>query len=306
MTTESLEGALQARRWAFRTLDFRTLSAECSYRPSDLTWLLGTIAEAEYQLPADQVNAAQIVSSTGGRTQCLPIDAEATAAGRYLECKQEFADFKDEFFELPFGIRSQRWQTLTQRCIDFPDLLAQLHHLKSGLEIRFPSSIDDARQRELLQICREAFLASAPTAAHLRRSICNQWRADPETWEQVVDDLLMTHSRILEAIAPWIDVFGDERFYETGLKPKTFLPKQNHLHAGINRLDRQLARTSTHNPQNQIAQSPEVLVGTLWIWLTVAMVILTVILLLAEDPAVTPVDSFPTRQFGSTPFHRLR
>ncbi|MDB5347791.1 MAG: hypothetical protein JWP89_6168 [Schlesneria sp.] len=306
MTTESLEVALDARRWAFRTLDFRMLSTDCSCRPSDITWLLTTIAEAEYQLPSDQVNAAQIVASSNGLTQSSLIDAQASIAGRYHECWRELADFKNEFFELTINARSRRWQTLSQRCVDFPDLVTQLNLLEPGLETSFPSSIDDARQRELLQICRDVFLASAPIAARIRRTFCNEWRADPETWEKVVDDLLMTHGRILETIAPWIDVFGDELFYETGLKPMKFPLDQNHLHAGINRRERQMTRTSTHNPQSKATDAPGVLVGTLWIWLTVAMIIITAILLLAEDPAVTPVGSFPVSRFGSSPFHRLR
>jgi hypothetical protein len=217
MTTESHEFSLHARQWAFRALNFRTLSSDCSYRSSDATWLLGTIAEAGYQLPADQVNAAQIVTRSSSLAKCASIGARAENAGQYDEKCQDLAEFKSAFFDLTCGARSRRWESLSKTCAAFPDLISQLVRLKPGLECDFPSKTEDSRQQHMLQICRDVFLASPPTAARMRRRFCNEWRADPNVWEQVVDDLLLVDGEFLKTIAPWVDAFGDDLFHETSL-----------------------------------------------------------------------------------------
>lgn len=299
MTTEAFEHTHQARQWAFRTLNFRTLSDDCSYRPSDITWLLATVTEADYQLPGDDVNAAQIVARTLALDQSPAIGIHAMMAGRHHQLREEVADFTSVFFELTIGTRTQRWQALAQRCLDFPDLATQLDRLKPALEITFPSSIEDPLERQLLQTCREAFLASNPTAARIRRRFCSEWRKDPETWEKVVDAIVLKHDDLIQTIAPWIDAFGDQRFHETGLRPIRYAEHLS-LHAGINAHDRSLKRTAKTATNATQPEAPQVWIGTLWIWVTIAMIVITLILLVAGDPAVTPIDTFHTRPFGST------
>jgi hypothetical protein len=235
MTGQALTADLDARAWAARQLN-----CDCS----DIRSLLTLVTESDYVLSANETDAAQVFSN-------CPLDnypaivERSRRAGEFDRLTTNLADFKRHFFNLPCLERKQSWELLAIECSSFPDLMARLMRLKNGLDVTWPATSPGSNQQYLLQVCRDVFLASPLEAAHLRRRLCDRWRHDVATWEDVVDEMLENHGGILQAIAPWVDQFGDRRLWESRPQPAVKLVTDQ----GLQKSDQQFIGTFERDTQ---------------------------------------------------------
>lgn len=282
VTIEASAVEVNVRQWAVRTL-----KRDRSDHSLNISSLLGMVTDSDYVLSIDETDAVQIIA--GSRLgDCSPVN-RAAISGCYERQKEAIAAFREAYFDLPCPERTQQWETLARECSTFPDLTARLLRVKAGLNVVWPPVPAQTKSRYILNTCRNVFLASPPDAAHFRRMFCNQWRADVSGYEDAVDELLEAHGELFQAVAPWVDEFGDQRFWES--KPvRTFRvadlitqePAQPNQEPVLHVSGQTTDVDTRYRQDNQAPVSPEGRIGTLSIILTVLVVIGAVLVLLSE------------------------
>ena len=206
MTAESISVEADARRWAVLTLglDKQTESP-------DAAAVLRRVTESEYALAPEWIDAAQIVADPSSRDAQSTTFKQAAALGRHDRCRAALTIF----FDLPGDERRRRWQDLVGDCATEPALTMWLKRLEPGLDVDLPPLTENSIVSHLIQTCHDVFLARPVIAARLRREFCELWRSDFATWEDATDEALERHPLFFEAIAPWVDEFGDRRWRES-------------------------------------------------------------------------------------------
>jgi hypothetical protein len=272
-----------ARWWAVRML-----KRDDPDHSLKIASLLSRVTESDYVLSNDETDAVQIIANSN-LDGYSPLVNRAAVAGCYERQKEAIGAFTRSYFDLPCAERTRQWKAMTDDCSAFPDLTARLLRLKPGLNVDWPQVPSQTRSRYILQTCRNVFLASPPDAAHFRRTLCNQWRADVAGYEDAVDELLDAHRELFQAVAPWVDQFGDQRFWDSKpvrnfkvadrmtQDPVPADPKPFQQPSG------QMTDIDTRSRQEyQAPETPEGRLGTLTIVLTVLVVIGAVLILLSE------------------------
>lgn len=293
MTTPSSTIQPAAQSWANQLLDIES-SADSVKKLSDVFRL---ITQSDYVLSIDQANAAQHVTQSARADSRLPIGHEAISQWRYEQGLQAIAEYKAVFFDLTCDERSRRWELLAGQYADQPDLHSQLVQLKRGLQIEMPTDPSTSRQEYILRTCRNVFLGSPSTAAYLRRVFCNQWSAD-ESWEDAIDEALEHYGDVLAGIAPWIDEFGNQRFWESqAAKPPRVLKKVSE--SPVSQGDPWSVRPELR-PREAPSEPPLVRPShpgdwwsLVWVGITAFVIVLTIVILLFDGRAPMPVDKRP-------------
>ena len=210
MSTQTFPPTSDAVRWARQSLQIDDVGSA----PSTAE-LLRRVTESEYLLSPETADAVQLLADPDGLAPGSHIASLATQRGREQRLAAAVADCANEFFDLACDERRRRWKTLVDECANEPASAVRLNRLELGLDVEPPPLTDSANGNHLIQTCRDAFLARPLTAARLRRELCEMWRADVSTWEDVTDDALERHPQFFKAVAPWVDEFGDRRWRES-------------------------------------------------------------------------------------------
>lgn len=294
-----------AQSWANQLLDIESPSDPAKKRSE----LLRLISQSDYVLSIDQANAAQRVTDVAPNGQTT-LGREAISFWRYEQGLQVIADYKAVFFNLACDERSRRWELLAGQYADQPDLHSQLIQLKRGLKISMPADPPNSRQEYILRTCRNVFLGSPSTAAYLRRVFCNQWSAD-ESWEDAIDEALEHYGDVLAGIAPWIDEFGNQRFWESqDAKLPRVLTKV--IEAPVSQGE-QLSVQPELKSREALPEPPIVHPShpgdwwsIVWVGITAFVIVLTIVILLFDGTAQIPIDKRPLPRLPPLPYPRLR
>ena len=208
--TEASVLEADACRWAIHALDFDKQSELLDHAA-----LLRLVVRRDYSIGPEMIDAVQIVSNSLSLTAQPGRWRQAASQGRHQRCLENVTAFVQQFFDLSCDERRRRWTTLVMDCAGEPASAMWLNRLERGLDAELPPLTDNSNDNHLIQTCREVFLARPAKAARLRREFCEMWRRDVSTWENVTDEALERHPQFLEAVAPWVDEFGELRWRES-------------------------------------------------------------------------------------------
>lgn len=246
---------LNARRWSERVLGIGD--------GVDQARLLRYVAEQDYVVPEEQIDAMQVLVNPTGISLRAETMAQADRRDREACLDLKVAAFRQCFFILSCDERQRRWESLLDECRSYPRLTTRLMRLKPGLAVATPPLPEDPGCRSLLQTCLDVFIAPPREAAELRLSFCQDWRNHPSFWEDIVDDMTEQNHDFLTLIAPWVDAFGEQRFNEALHDRESYLaqfaggsaagdPAQTDHDIGIQRQLLELQRTHISPPAPRV------------------------------------------------------
>jgi len=198
--------SLNARHLAERMLDISD--------GIDRARLLRRVAEQDYVLPPEQIDAMQVLVNPTGMSLAVETMAREERRGHEEHLAVRVAAFKQNFFGLSCQERQRQWTSLIDECQPYHYLTTYLTRLKPGLLVASPAEPEDQDYGTLLETCRHVFVAPFRTAAELRLSFCDEWRKLPSVWDDIVDDMTEQYPEFFENVAPWVDAFGEQRFQQ--------------------------------------------------------------------------------------------
>lgn len=189
--------SLSARRWSEQILDFSN--------GVDRITSLKYLTEFDYVLPADQVDALQILNNPTGlslRSQTLE---RADLKGRRDHLTLAVAAFARSYFETSPSERRRQWETLYHQCDTFPDLRRRLDALAPALSIERIPPVGDEVLNRLVEVCCRVFVARDPERARQRQEFILLYCQDPFRWLAAIRRLLSTEPGFVEKVAPWLN-----------------------------------------------------------------------------------------------------
>lgn len=193
--------SISARRWSEQVLDISD--------GIDRTRLLKHLTDFDYVVPADQVDAMQIlVNPTGPSLRWHTIE-RADLEGRRDRLTSAVAGFARSYFETKPPQRRSQWETLHHQCEQFPALLRWLHALAPALDIERVPHMGDEVLNRLVELCCRAYVARDPARARQRQEFLLMYCQDPFRWLAAIRRLISVEPKFTAKVAPWLNNLPD-------------------------------------------------------------------------------------------------
>lgn len=193
--------SLSARRWSEQVLGISD--------GVDRIRLLKRLTEFDYVVPADQVDAMQILVNPLGPSLRPQTLERADREGRRDRQTSAVASFAHSYFKVPVSERRGKWTTLRHQCDQCPALLRWLDDLAPALDLERAPRMGDEVLNHLIELCCQTYVAREPARARQRQEIILTCCQNPNQWLAPVRRLAAEEPRFTAQVAPWLKYLPD-------------------------------------------------------------------------------------------------
>lgn len=241
--------------------------------------LLRCLAEQEFVLYGFQREAADVIWGRPGKPSGN--GESAFEAARTQKLGEEIDRFAADFFSLPTGVRRQRWSELKQSPGLSPPQRMRLDHLQRALDVA-PAFHEGthrlSRLGELMAVVCELFVLAPPARARHRAAFLKRAVRDRRQWAEAAAELRNADSSLANLLPEFLSEVANLDLQRNPSPAR-----------------RRKRRSPSVAPYPHTTRSG----GRNWIWIVVALSVLSGVLRVGRDsrrqryPRVPPVTTEP-------------